>query len=169
MNVLEPGDERLTRPVPMLLSLDIGQRSHSLGRNGTWRRTKDANPQVPQAGQISEEFNGKRIEGDLMERSRRTYRKNDEDDRDRALSSVEVKDQSYYSSRHDQWPYESLWNETSRLQPNIAQFTANNVDPSTTFKKQITDFERISQDTRDDQFTNQFKKLLQSRQEAHDR
>ena len=69
MNVLEPDDDKRVpkKQVPMLLSLDIGQRSHSLGRNGTWRRTKDASPQVPQAGQLSEEFMGKRIEGILME------------------------------------------------------------------------------------------------------
>lgn len=121
---------------------------------------RDRSPGIVWAGSTSEAVNSKRIETDLMEVARRTYRKDAEADRDRALSSVEIKDQSYYSSRHDQWPYESLWNETSRLQPALAQFASNNVDPNSTFKKQVTDLEKVTQDERDASFTNQFKKLL---------
>jgi len=55
------------------------------------------------------------------------------------MKAVMKKDHRYYHLK------DNLWNETQFLQPEIARFSADNIDPSTSFKKEVRNLPKIHQ------------------------
>ena len=82
----------------------------------------------------------------LQRSNLRSYADPDETQRDIELTGIEVKNFHYYNQM------DNLWNETSRLDPNIAKYSACNIDPQTTFKQTITDLPMVAQKEREDNF-----------------
>ena len=94
-----------------------------------------------------------------VNKERRTYTQKDEQDRSRKLSNIEIKDHSFFAGS------DSIWNETSRLQPSVAKYSAD----MPTFKKHVVDLNQVKKDELDGQFQDQFKKLLKNKTDANNR
>ena len=73
----------------------------------------------------------------LLKETKRSFDGKGETDRGKILKSIRKKDQTYYNVT------DNLWNETKFLKPHIARFSADNIDPSTCFKKTIRDLPKI--------------------------
>ena len=79
--------------------------------------------------------------------SHRQYNTLGEDDRKIHYTHVQIKDNNYYNKR------DALWNEPQRLDPKkFARYSEKNIDPETTFKKNIIDLQKIVQQERDEKF-----------------
>ena len=77
-----------------------------------------------------------------MAKAKRTYHPKAERDRDLKMSNIEIKDHSYFANT------DSVWNDTSRLQPSIAKYSADNISPNC-FKKTVVDLNQVKKDELD--------------------
>jgi hypothetical protein len=48
--------------------------------------------------------------------------------------------------------HDSMWNETSKLSPEMSRFSHENIDPKKTFKKTIRDLPKVEKQEREYQF-----------------
>lgn len=78
-----------------------------------------------------------------MKQAKRTYNDEAEYEREIKQKEIQIKDFYYYNKT------DNLWNETSMLNAPIKKYSHDNVDPNRTFKKTITDLQRVAQDERD--------------------
>ena len=87
-----------------------------------------------------------KLELKLIGESKRTFEGKGETERHQKMKAVMKKDHRYYHLK------DNLWNETQFLQPEIARFSADNIDPSTSFKKEVRNLPKIHQIQREDKF-----------------
>ena len=77
---------------------------------------------------------------------------------------MQIKDHNYYSKR------DNLWNEPQRLDPKkFARYSEKNIDPETTFKKNVKDLVKIEQLHKDETFQKKFTKIHKLKQDDADR
>ena len=69
-----------------------------------------------------------KLELKLLTEAKRVFESKDESERSTRKKSIMKKDHKYYHLK------ESLWNESQFLYPEIARFSADNIDPNTSFK-----------------------------------
>lgn len=75
----------------------------------------------------------------LSKSNKRTYKEKDETERDIAQSNIKVKDFYYFYKKGN------LWNETSKLSPQILKYSHENVHPTKSFKKTIRDLAQVEE------------------------
>jgi hypothetical protein len=73
----------------------------------------------------------------LINEVKRSFDGNGETDRHSKLKGIRKKDHSFYKVTGN------LWNESKFLNPKIARFSADNIDPMNCFKKTIRDLPKI--------------------------
>lgn len=73
----------------------------------------------------------------LLGESKRKFEGKGETERKMKVKGIMKKDHKFYNLR------ENLWNESSFLQPELARYSADNIDPSTTFKKEVRNLPHI--------------------------
>ena len=73
---------------------------------------------------------------------------------------MQLKNQNYYLKN------DNLWNEPQRLHPKkFAPYSEKNIDPSTTFKKSVTDLNKIKENEIHDKFEETMKKIKKAKEE----
>ena len=93
----------------------------------------------------------------------RSYNRKDETDRDIKRNEVLIKDYQFYNRK------DSLWNDTAKLQPIIAKYNVDNIDPTTTFKKTIRNLSQITAKEKEQKCRNDFNMLVKIRKEDAER
>lgn len=61
-----------------------------------------------------------------------------------------IKDHHFYNKT------DSLWNEFSRLSPQLKQYSHENVDPKKTFKKTVRDLPKVIEQEKNDEFLKKY-------------
>ena len=90
----------------------------------------------------------------VQRESNRNFSDSNEDDRRIHYSNMMIKDHAYYNKT------DNLWNETKMLHPKKhAIYSEKNIDPKTTFKKQLTDLEEIKSCEEQDKFVMKFQNI----------
>jgi hypothetical protein len=76
--------------------------------------------------------------------SQRQYNGLGDKDRKIHYTHLQIKDHNYYNKT------DNLWNEPQRLDPKkFARYSEKNIDPETSFKKNIKDLQKIAQKEKD--------------------
>ena len=65
--------------------------------------------------------------------------------------------------------HDNIWNETSKLSPEISRFSHENIDPKKTFKKTIRDLPKVEKQEREDKFQEAFNKIMKEKQDGFER
>lgn len=99
----------------------------------------------------------------LLEGSKRAFNVKNETDREKKMKSILTKDNQYYHLQ------DNLWNESKFLKPSLARFSADNIDPLSSFKKEVRDLPRIHRLAREEHFAQQFEKLIKNKSESANR
>ena len=87
-----------------------------------------------------------KLELKLLADAKRVFESKDETERTHRKKSIMKKDHKYYHLK------DSLWNESQFLYPEIARFSADDIDPNTSFKKEVRDLPNINCIQREDKF-----------------
>ena len=104
-----------------------------------------------------------KLELKLLTENKRTFEAKGETERSFKKKAVMKKDHQYYNLK------QNLWNESEFLYPEIARFSADNIDPYTSFKKEVKDLPKIHHIEREDKFNQQFEKLVKNKSESQNR
>jgi hypothetical protein len=72
-----------------------------------------------------------------MKNEKRSYNEKSEAQRELKRKEIQIKDFYYYNKT------DSLWNESTMLNEPIKKYSHDNIDPNRTFKKTITNLDRI--------------------------
>jgi hypothetical protein len=64
---------------------------------------------------------------------------------------------------------DNIWNETSKLSPDLSIYSHENIDPKKTFKKMIRDLPKVAQQEREEQFQQSFNQILKGKQDGFER
>lgn len=75
----------------------------------------------------------------------RTYKKEDETERDARQADISIKDYKFYNRT------QSVWNDSHHMSPRLLKFSSHNVDPKKTFKKTYRDIKQALIDERLDE------------------
>lgn len=89
--------------------------------------------------------------------NKRTYSLAAERQRDLIHQAITIKDSNYFNKT------DSLWNEKQRLSPRLQQYSHQNVDPRTTFKPRVVQYEQLAQIEREEMEQKQQDQVLASR------
>lgn len=99
----------------------------------------------------------------MQQQTKRGYTIKDENQRKIEKSGIVPKDHTFYN------PKDTLWNEQSRLSPQLAKYCFNNVDPKTTFKSKVTDLQKIIKQEKEQQEIQKFVSLMKNKVGVHER
>ena len=118
----------------------------------------------------SREFNTvERHSTSLQKENRRTFKDADETQRKIEQGDIKVKNHQYYSKMTKGMVSDNIWNETSKLSPDLSIYSHENIDPKKTFKKMIRDLPKVAQQEREEKFQQSFNQILKGKQDGFER